>query len=67
MTREGHVRFWERVGVRFPCATRLDTTLRNRASRNAVGPSPTTPIFLTDHFEPVTSGAVSDKTAANRG
>jgi hypothetical protein len=26
MTREGHVRFWERVGVRFPCATRLDTT-----------------------------------------
>ena len=22
MTREGHVRFWERVGVRFPRATR---------------------------------------------
>ena len=22
MSREAHVRFWERVGVRFPCATR---------------------------------------------
>jgi hypothetical protein len=23
MSREAHVRFWEGVGVRFPCATRL--------------------------------------------
>jgi Rhodopirellula transposase DDE domain len=22
MSREAHVRFWERVGVKFPCATR---------------------------------------------
>ena len=22
MSREAHVRIWERVGVRFPCATR---------------------------------------------
>jgi hypothetical protein len=22
MSREAHVRFWERVGVRLPCATR---------------------------------------------
>jgi len=25
MSREAHVRFWEGVGVRLPCATRLGT------------------------------------------
>jgi hypothetical protein len=28
MSREAHVRFWEGVGVRFPCATRLSAGLR---------------------------------------
>jgi hypothetical protein len=28
MSREAHVRFWEGVGVRFPCATHLPARLR---------------------------------------
>ena len=30
MNREVHVRFWEGVGVKFPCATQLPARLRDR-------------------------------------
>ncbi len=36
MNREVHVRFWEGVGVRFPCATQLSARLRNRDRSPAV-------------------------------
>jgi hypothetical protein len=29
MSREAHVRFWERAGVKLPCATHLHETLEN--------------------------------------
>jgi len=32
MSREAHVRFWEGVGVRFPCATRLSGGLRKASA-----------------------------------
>jgi len=36
MSREAHVRFWERVGVRFPCATRHILTDTNGLLVSAV-------------------------------
>ena len=33
MNREVHVRFWEGVGVRFPCATQLSESVRHRLGR----------------------------------
>ena len=37
MSREAHVRFWERVGVRFPCATRPICHCSNEEQAAALG------------------------------
>lgn len=37
MSREAHVRFWESVGVRIPCATHLATTEGAQVAAVAAG------------------------------
>ena len=44
MNREVHVRFWEGVGVRFPCATQLSQGVRDAAG-SAAGTAKLLPVL----------------------
>src|SRR5271165_2615120 len=37
MSREVHVQFWERVGVKFPCATHLDDSFAGSVHKSHFG------------------------------
>jgi hypothetical protein len=66
MNREVHVRIWERLGVRFPRATRQEWHNTNRSlgsRRSAETEDREVPKAVIGQFHSITSSAVASSTA----